>query len=259
MAETVRVERGDGIAVVTIDNPPVNALDEATLEALGAAATEVAGDREVRAVILTGAGGKALAAGADLNELKEALGNRAEMEHHVGITRPVFAAWWGIEVPVIAAVDGSAAGGGLEFALACDLIVANREAKLGFPEARLGLIPGAGGTQRLPRRIGAAAALQLLALGKLVDAETAQRLGLVDVVAEGTALAEAEALAAKLAAMPGEAVRGAKRAVRIAAELPLEEGLDAERELFLDLAMTADAAEGAAAFLERRPAEFRHR
>lgn len=259
MAETVRVERGDGIAVVTIDNPPVNALDEATLEALGAAAAEVAEDREVRAVVLTGAGGKALAAGADLNELKEALGNRAEMEHHVGITRPVFAAWWGIEVPVIAAVDGSAAGGGLEFALACDLIVANREAKLGFPEARLGLIPGAGGTQRLPRRVGAATALRLLALGKLVDAETAQRLGLVDVVAEGPALAEAESLAAKLAAMPGEAVRGAKRAVRIAAELPLEQGLDAERELFLDLAMTADAAEGAAAFLERRPAEFRHR
>ncbi|HWH19743.1 MAG TPA: enoyl-CoA hydratase/isomerase family protein [Solirubrobacterales bacterium] len=259
MAETVRVERRDGIAVVTIDNPPVNALDEATLEALGVAATEVAGDREVRAVILTGAGGKALAAGADLNELKEALGNRAEMEHHVGITRPVFAAWWGIEVPVIAAVDGSAAGGGLEFALACDLIVANREAKLGFPEARLGLIPGAGGTQRLPRRVGSATALQLLALGKLVDAETAQRLGLVDVVAEGPALAEAETLAAKLAAMPGKAVRGAKRAVRIAAELPLEQGLDAERELFLDLAMTADAAEGAAAFLERRPAEFRHR
>ena len=259
MADTVRVERDAGVAVVTIDNPPVNALDEATLEALGEAAAAVAGDRDVRAVILTGAGGKALAAGADLNELKQALGNRAEIEHHVGITRPVFAAWWGIEVPVIAAVDGSAAGGGLEFALACDLIVANRDAKLGFPEARLGLIPGAGGTQRLPRRVGTAAALQLIALGRLVDAETAQRLGLVDVVADGTALAEARALGAKLAAMPGEAVRGAKRAGRIAAERPLEEGLDAERELFLDLAMTADAAEGATAFLERRPAEFKHR
>lgn len=259
MADTVRFETDGAVAVVTVDNPPVNALDEATLEALGEAAGRIAGDAGVRAAVLTGAGGKALAAGADLKELQGALGNRDEMDHHVGITRPVFSAWWNLEVPVLAAVEGSAAGGGLELALVCDLIVAERSARLGFPEVKLGLIPGAGGTQRLPRRVGSAAALRMLALGKLLDAEAAAEIGLVDVVVDADARAAAIELATRLAAGPGVAVRAAKRALRSAAELPLEEGLDAERELFLATAMTADAAEGASAFLERRPPTFNHR
>lgn len=259
MADTVRFETDGAVAVVTVDNPPVNALDEATLEALGEAAARIAGDASVRAAVLTGAGGKALAAGADLKELRGALGNRDEMDHHVGITRPVFSAWWNLEVPVLAAVEGSAAGGGLELALVCDLIVAERSARLGFPEVKLGLIPGAGGTQRLPRRVGGAAALRMLALGKLLDAEAAAEIGLVDVVVDADARAAAIELATRLAAGPGVAVRAAKRALRSAAELPLEEGLDAERELFLATAMTADAAEGASAFLERRPPTFNHR
>jgi enoyl-CoA hydratase/carnithine racemase len=259
MADTVQFETDGAVAVVTVDNPPVNALDEATLEALGAAARRIAGDAAVRAAVLTGAGGKALAAGADLKELQEALGNRDEMDHHVGITRPVFSAWWNLEVPVLAAVEGSAAGGGLELALVCDLIFAERSARLGFPEVKLGLIPGAGGTQRLPRRVGGAAALRMLALGKLLDAEAAAEIGLVDVVVDTDARAAAIEMATRLAAGPGVAVRAAKRALRSAAELPLEEGLDAERELFLATAMTADAAEGASAFLERRPPTFNHR
>lgn len=259
MADTVRFEVDGAVAVVTIDNPPVNALDEATLEALGEAAGRIAGDAGLRAAVLTGEGGKALAAGADLKELKEALGDRDEMDHHVGITRPVFSAWWNLEVPVLAAVEGSAAGGGLELALVCDLIVAERSARLGFPEVKLGLIPGAGGTQRLPRRVGAAAALRMLALGKLLDAEAAAEMGLVDVVVDADARAAALELAERLAAGPGVAVRAAKRAVRTTGELPLEDGLDAERELFLATAMTADAAEGADAFLEHRPPAFKHR
>jgi len=258
MADTVRTEIEAGVAVVTIDSPPVNALDETTLEALGAAAARIADD-EVSAAVLRGAGGKALAAGADLNELREALGNRAVMEHHVGITRPVFSAWADLEVPVLAAVDGSAVGGGLELALVCDLIVAERTARLGFPEVKLGLIPGAGGTQRLPRRVGAATAMQMLILGKLLDAEEAREVGLVDIVVEEDAAASATELAARIAAGAGQAVRAAKRAVRAAAEQPLGQGLDFERELFLDVAMTADAREGASAFLERRAAEFKNR
>ena len=259
MTDTVRIEIEAGVAVVTIDAPPVNTLDETTLEALGAAAARIADENQVRAAVLCGAGGKALAAGADLNELREALGDRAEMEHHVGITRPVFSAWADLEVPVLAAVDGSAVGGGLELALVCDLIVAERTARLGFPEIKLGLIPGAGGTQRLPRRVGAATAMQMLILGKLLDAEEAREVGLVDIVVEKDAAASATELAGRIAAGAGQAVRAAKRAVRAAAEQPLEQGLDFERELFLDVAMTADAREGASAFLERRAAEFKNR
>jgi enoyl-CoA hydratase/carnithine racemase len=181
------------------------------------------------------------------------------MEHHVGITRPVFSAWADLEVPVLAAVDGSAVGGGLELALVCDLIVAERTARLGFPEIKLGLIPGAGGTQRLPRRVGTATALRLLMLGKLLGAEEAREVGLVDIVVEKDAAASATELAGRIAAGAGQAVRAAKRAVRAAAEQPLEQGLDFERELFLALAMTADAREGASAFLERRAAVFKNR
>jgi enoyl-CoA hydratase/carnithine racemase len=259
MAATVRFEATGAVATVTIDNPPVNALDEGTLEALGEAAGRIAGDDGIRAAVLCGEGGKALAAGADLEELRGARGDRAQMDHHVGITRPVFSAWAALEVPVLAAVDGSAAGGGLELALVCDLIVAERKARLGFPEVRLGLIPGAGGTQRLPRRVGRAQALRMLALGKLLDAEAAAAIGLVDVVVDEDAQGAAIELAARLASGAGVAVRAAKKALHAAEELPLEEGLDAERELFLATAMTADAAEGATAFLERRSPIFTHR
>jgi enoyl-CoA hydratase len=257
MADAVRFERDGAVAVVTVDNPPVNALDEATLGALGEAAGRIAAD-DFRAAVLTGSGGKALAAGADLKELTKALGDRAEMEQHVGITRPVFSAWSNLEVPVIAAVEGSAAGGGLELALVCDLIVAERRARLGFPEVKLGLIPGAGGTQRLPRRVGTPTALRMLALGKLLDAVAAEAIGLVDIVVDDDARGAALELAGQLAAGPGAAVRAAKQALRGAAELSLQQGLDAERDLFLATAMTADAVEGASAFLERRPPTFEH-
>jgi enoyl-CoA hydratase/carnithine racemase len=251
----------DGVATVTVDNPPVNALDDATLEALGAAAGELSGREDVRAVVLTGAGDKAFLAGADLRTLVHALGT-PEMEAHVALTRPVFEAWRGLEVPVVAAVAANAVGGGLEFALACDLIVADPRARFGVPEVTLGLIPGGGGTQRLPRRVGWTAAMELLLLGRLVSAERAQQLGLVNVVAaEGAAREEAGALAGRLAALPAVALRAAKRAARLAVEggVPLDEGLDAERELFLAVAASADAREGAEAFLAKRRPAFEHR
>lgn len=259
MRQIVDVEVAEGIATVTIDNPPVNALTESTLEALGRAAAGLARDQAVRAVVLTGAGTKAFAAGADLHELGDALGDRAAMRRHVTITRSVFDAWAGLEQPVVAAVTADAVGGGLELALVCDLIVADPGARLGLPEVTLGLIPGAGGTQRLPRRVGMPLASRLLMLGTLLEASAAHEAGLVDLVAApGAAFEEARHLAARLAALPPAAVRAAKGATRMALDCPLHEGLDVERDLFVDVALTRDAGEGVAAFLERRPARFQH-
>ncbi len=259
MAGPVTVEASDGVATVTVDNPPVNALDDRTLEALGEAARGLSGDESVRAVVLTGSGERAFLAGADLRSLQHALGT-PEMEAHVALTRPVFDAWRGLEQPVVAAVQASAVGGGFEFMLVCDLIVADPGARFGVPEVTLGLMPGGGGTQRLPRRAGWTAAAELLLLGKLVKAERARELGLVNVVAaEGEALSEAQALAARLAALPAVAVQSAKRALRQALEPGLDAGLDAERDLFLAVAASEDAREGAEAFLAKREPSFRHR
>jgi enoyl-CoA hydratase/carnithine racemase len=252
-----------GVATITVDNPPVNALSDATLIGLRDAAAE-AGEREdVRAVVLTGAGEKAFIAGADLRALAPALGpdgDEALMREHVGLTAPAFAALTGIAVPVIAAVQANALGGGLEFALCCDLIVADPRARFGLPEVNLGLIPGGGGTQRLARRIGGAAALELVLLGRPIEAARAHELGIVNLVAaEGGALDEARRMAERLAGLAPQALRSAKRAVRAGLDAGLDEGLAAERELFLAVARTADAAEGAAAFLEKRRPSFGHR
>lgn len=256
---SVDVTVADGVATVTVDNPPVNALDDPTLDGLGAAADAIARRDDVRAAVLTGAGEKAFLAGADLRALAKALGT-PEMEAHVALTRPVFEAWRALPVPVVAAVAADAVGGGLEFAITCDLVVADPRARFGLPEVTLGLIPGGGGTQRLPRRVGWAAAMELLLLGRLITAERARELGLVNVVAdEGAARDEAARLAFRLAALPALAVQAAKRAARLGLERGLDEGLDAEREMFLGVAASADAREGAEAFLAKRAPVFAHR
>jgi enoyl-CoA hydratase len=211
-------------------------------------------------VILTGAGEKAFIAGADLRALAPALGPGGDprlMDEHVALTGPAFAALTAIPAPVIAAVQANAVGGGLELALCCDLIVAQAGARFGVPEVTLGLMPGGGGTQRLARRIGSGAALELILGGRVIDAERALALGLVNAVADD-ALADAQALAARLARLPAVAIRSAKRAVRFGLDAGLEAGLAFEREQFLAVARTADAAEGAGAFLEKRRPAFRH-
>jgi enoyl-CoA hydratase/carnithine racemase len=259
MSGFVDVSDEAGVATVTVDNPPVNALADGVLEQLGAAAASLTADDRVRAVVLTGAGSRSFLAGADLGELEHSLGDASAMEGHVELTGRVFGAWQRLEVPVVAAIGGHAVGGGLEVALVCDLIVADPRARFGLPEVTLGLIPGAGGTQRLPRRVGMAAATRMLLTGELIDAVTAHELGLVDVVAaEDQALVEARSLARRLAALPGRAVRAAKAALRAAAAQPLPDGLSAERRLFLGVAASADAREGPAAFLAKRRPEFTH-
>jgi enoyl-CoA hydratase/carnithine racemase len=255
MTAAVRVEIDGPVGVVTVDNPPVNAIDSAVLAGLGAAAAELGRNSGVRAVVLTGAGAKAFMAGADLRELQRMFDGTASIEEHTATVRAVFAAWERLPQPVVAAVQASAVGGGLEIALVCDLIVADPAARFGLPEVRLGLIPGAGGTQRLLRRVGAGPAKELLLLGGTVDAAEAHRLGLVNRLSDlGGALAAAVELAGRLAALPSAAVSAAKRSL----EADLEAGLDHEHALFVELFATADAREGLAAFLEKREPRFSH-
>jgi enoyl-CoA hydratase/carnithine racemase len=256
VTELVRLDVEDGVAVVLVDNPPVNALSNATIDALAEVGRQVAADESIRAVVLTGSGDKAFVAGADLDEFSAALGDRAWIEDHTARVRRTLDLWETLPQPVVAAVQASAMGGGLEVLLVCDLAVADPEAQFGLPEVRLGLMPGAGGTQRLPRRIGVGPAKELLLLGGPIDAAEAQRLGLVNRIAEpGGALAEARGLAVKLARFSSAAVRAIKQSVA-ESHGDLGRGLDQERALFIELFQSQNAREGVQAFIEKRRPAF---
>lgn len=257
----VRVERrgtpgGHRTALVTLDRPKaLNALNRETLDALGVAFAELAGDAETQGIVLTGAGGRAFAAGADISELQGLTPESGRAAMLRG--QALLCAIEGTEVPVVAAVSGFALGGGLELALACHLRVARPGSKLGLPEVGLGVIPGYGGTQRLPRLVGRAAALRMILTGDPVSAEEALALGLVDRLADDP-VAGAEELLDRVLANGPLAVRSAIAAVNAAAP-PLEGGLDYERALFAALCGTEDMREGLAAFLEKRRPDFRGR
>jgi enoyl-CoA hydratase/carnithine racemase len=256
MADPVESRRDGAVALVTIDNPPVNALSDEVIEALTALAGEIDGDPAVRAVVVAGAGDRSFLAGADLPSLRRAMAVEDGVEEHLSLTVPMFEAWRRLRQPVVAAVAADAVGGGLEFALVADLIVADPRARFGLPEVTLGLIPGAGGTQRLAGRVGATA-LRMILLGEIVTADEALDLGLIDRLSEeGMAAAAAGELAARIAALPPTAVQNAKRAVRGALEAAIDGGLARERSLFLETAATPDAAEGVAAFVEKRLPRF---
>jgi enoyl-CoA hydratase len=239
----------DRVALVIIDRPAVhNALSFALMAELAGALEALDSDPGVGCVVLTGAGDRAFAAGVDVRELASATPE--------WLADGRFEPWDRIEalaVPMVAAVRGFALGGGCELAMACDVVVAGDDAQFGQPELGLGVIPGAGGTQRLPRRVGLGRAMEIVLSGRRVGAEEAARIGLAErlVPAERT-LPEALRLAAAIASGPPRAVRAAKRAVRSAAELPLAAGLAAERAAFFGLFSTKDQAEGMAAFMERR-------
>lgn len=243
-----------GVALVTIDRPEaLNALSFALLRELAAALGSLDADPACRVVVLTGAGTRAFAAGADIREL--AIQTRASLTDGHD-----FDAWGRIDaigLPLIAAVRGFALGGGCELAMACDMLIAGDDAKFGQPEINLGVIPGAGGTQRLTRAIGPARAMELILTARTMDADEAFAAGLVtQVVPAGSTVDAALELAARIAAMPPLAVRAAKQAVRAAAELPLTHGLAAERQAFFALFGTADQAEGMSAFIEKRRATW---
>lgn len=253
------VRRDGAVAVVTLDNPPLNSMSDEVLDGLDRAFAELGGDAEVRAVVLAAEGERMFAAGADLRELQQLMTEPSAIAAHVGLTGRVLGRISGLRQPVVAAVQALALGGGLELALACDFVVLDERAEVGLPEVGLGLIPGAGGTQRLGRRIGSGRALRAILLGERISAQQALELGLAtELAAPGDALAVALALAERLAAQPAAAVQSAKSAVTGAAEQPLPAGLERERELFVAILGSADAREGVAAFLERRPAAFSH-
>jgi enoyl-CoA hydratase len=239
-----------GVALLTIHRPAArNALSFALLAELAAELERLDGDQTCHVVVLTGAGDTAFAAGADITELADQTPERLAADGH-------FDAWdriAAVEVPVIAAVRGYALGGGCELAMTCDLLVAGDDARFGQPEIRIGVMPGAGGTQRLTRAIGMARAMDLVLTGRLMDAAEAERSGLVTrVVPAAETVSAALDLADTIAGMPPLAVRAAKRAVRAAAELPLSAGLRHEREAFFALFATHDQREGMRAFMEKR-------
>ena len=250
--ELVLIERGaDGVATLTLNRPPMNALSQALLGALGDAALELAADDSVKAVVVRSEG-KAFAAGADISEFGD-----ADDAARIGATfRRAFDAVAAIPRPVVAAIGGFALGGGLELALACDLRIASERAKVGQPEILLGIIPGAGGTQRLPRLVGPARAKELVWSGRQVGAEEALAIGLVDrVVAPDELDGAARAWAAELASGAVVAMGLAKRAIDDGLDGSLARGLDVEAAAFVEVFTTEDAATGVASFLEHGPGQ----
>ena len=253
----LRVEREAGRATITVTRPDkLNALNAATVAELDAAFREVASDDEVRGVILTGEGGKAFVAGADIGEL-------AKMGPVTGIavSRQGSDAFRFLErmgKPVIAAVNGYALGGGMELALACHLRVASENARFGLPEVKLGIIPGYGGTVRLPRIVGKGRALEMILTGEMITAQRAYEIGLANsVVPQEQLMEHATRLLGAILKNGPIALRFALEAVDRSMETGIEEGLGLESHLFGLLASTSDMREGMGAFLEKRAANFR--
>ena len=255
----VKVEERDALAFVTLDREAKrNALTRATLERLGEVFASIGRRRDLRAVILTGAGREAFCAGTDIAELAalDEEGGRAASERGQRVCALVEACG----VPVIAAIEGVAAGGGFELALACHLRIASENARFSLPEARLGVLPAYGGTQRLPRVVGEGRALELMIAGGELSAEEALRAGLINrVVAPGETPAAAESLARDIGRNAPLAVRACLEAVTRGARLSLAEGLALEAELFAGLFSTEDVREGTRAFLEKREPHFKGR
>jgi enoyl-CoA hydratase len=252
----VRTEAGK-VGIVTLNRPQqLNALNDQLMDELGAALQAFDADEAIGCMVITG-NEKAFAAGADIGAMAK-LGF-AEAYKSDFITRN-WETLRRIRKPAIAAVSGFALGGGCELAMMCDFIIAADNAKFGQPEIKLGIIPGAGGTQRLPRAVGKAKAMDLALTGRMMDAQEAERAGLVSrVVPQDKLMDEALGAALQICAYGQLAVIAAKEAVNQAFESPLNTGLQLERRLFHALFATADQKEGMAAFMEKRPAKFQHR
>jgi enoyl-CoA hydratase/carnithine racemase len=254
VGEFVRLEIKDGIGTIRLDRPPMNALNAQVQEELRAAAQAATADDSVRAVIVYG-GEKVFAAGADIKEMAQM--GYAEMAARAPHLSSAFDAVAQIPKPVVAAVAGYALGGGCELALACDWRIAAADAKLGQPEITLGIIPGAGGTQRLARLVGPARAKDLVMSGRFVDAGEALSIGLVDkVVPAGEVYEAAVAQVSRYTTGPALALRAAKLAVDGGLSMDLASGLVWESQLFAALFATADKDEGMGAFVDKRKPNF---
>ncbi|MGQ4810586.1 Short-chain-enoyl-CoA hydratase [Candidatus Entotheonellaceae bacterium PAL068K] len=255
----IRLLKDGPLAIVTLTNPPMNVLHPQMVAELDACFTGLAGDPDVVVAIITGQGERAFCAGFDIKEFPammapggaEALANQL----HAGLLKVAH-----LGKPTIAAVNGFALGGGLEIAMACDLRIVTENAQLGQPEIKLGLFPGAGGTQRLPRLLGAGIAKELMYIGEPIGAEEARRIGLANrVVPAGEALDAAKAMGRTIASRAGIALRYIQQAVDRGLNTSLEEGLQIEADLFAKIFQTEDVREGVDAFLTKRQPHFKHR
>lgn len=255
MGEFVRLEISGGIGTIRFDRPPMNALNAKVQEEMREAAGAAAENPEVRAVIVYG-GEKVFAAGADIKEMAEM--SYVDMANRASALSSAFDSIARIPKPVVAAINGYALGGGCEIALACDWRIASADAKLGQPEITIGVIPGAGGTQRLARLVGPARAKDLIMSGRFVGAEEALAIGLVDkVVPAGESVYDAAvAMVTPYLNGPAQALRAAKLAVDAGLEMDLRSGLAWESQLFASLFATEDRREGMAAFIEKRKPNF---
>jgi len=254
--KTIRVEKKEGICYLTLNRPEVrNAFNQEMIDEIRDALRLVDKDEEIRVLIITGAG-KAFQAGADIAELR-VMTPMDILRWNEGIVR-INSALEKLKQPVIAAINGAAMGGGLELAISCTLRVITESATMAIPEVKLGIIPGTGGTQRLPRLIGKGRAAELLLTGETIDAQDSYRIGLVnEVVPDGEAVKGAETLARKIMINAPIAVEMAKDALEIGKDLPLEHAVQYSQKNCVTCFSTEDMKEGMAAFLEKRKANFR--
>ena len=252
------LEKRGRVALVTIANPPANTWTAAALGSLERLIADLEADREIYSLVLVGEGEKFFSAGADLKQFQNATASQGrEIAERFGAAFEALAAFRGVS---IAAINGLAMGGGLEAALACDIRICEEQARLGLPEAMVGLLPGAGGTQRLPRLVGEGWAKRMILCGEQVDAETALRIGLVEeVVPRGEALERALALAARVEQQSPISVAACKQLIDASRLRPLAENLPREREQFAAMFETVDQREGVAAFLEKRAPRWQNR
>jgi enoyl-CoA hydratase len=253
--QNLLTERAGAVAVVTVNRPAkLNALDAATRERLIATLEELRVDRSVRVVVLTGSGQKAFIAGSDIGEFA---GRSAMEQYRAMYASPVYQVPEDFPKPIIAMINGFCLGGGCELAMACDIRVAADTAKFGQPEVNLGILPGGGGTQRLPRLVGLGVALRLLYTGQIIDAAEALRIGLVDEVVPAAELRpRTMTLAETIAAKSPIALQLIKEAVRASVRSPLDDGLRHEKTLFGLAFSSRDKEEGVSAFLEKRQPKF---
>jgi enoyl-CoA hydratase/carnithine racemase len=243
------------ITMIRLQNPPLNLVTVALTKSLDRALGSIESDPDVRCVVLTGTGDRAFCAGSDVKEFESLQGRVGEGK--LLLEKAVYRRMARLPVPTIAAIQADALGGGLELALCCDLRVADERAKLGLPEVRLGVMPGSGGTQRLPRIVGIAKAKELILMGEIISASEALEIGLVNRVAEsGRAFDEAMTMAETIAERGPLAVREAKQALDLAGDMPLDEGLARELDASERIFASRDMLEGAQAFFEKRAPRF---
>ena len=254
--ENITIEKEGNIGIVTVNRPKeLNSMNTETRKELAFAFETLDEDSEVKVSILTGATGKAFIAGADIKEFSRMkINNRKVMEEDWRVTNVISES----KTPVIAMINGFCLGGGLEIAMACDLRIASENSRLGQPEINIGIIPGAGGTQRLTRIVGEGRSMELILTGDMISAEKAERWGLVNLVTKEEKLKEKTMiLAKKIAEKTPFAIERAKKSIKAASIMNMKEGLEFEQELFVECFKSEDGKEGIRAFVEKRKPQFK--